>query len=197
MEQTPLVGGPQGLDPSDGETGVTGRGGADGGKKHGHSLRICHANPLPPANMLLDRNSTEITSLRSMGDWLENVRTLPCKDAFTGMSYNSCDTLAKTSAEDFKKVGVTIVGPPKKIASGFASTPDMTHPFQLYDQKPSPITDTMTSECRKANPPHSEIILLSQSPGIHNSDNLAAKATQGIKRAVQALRLNGQKALMY
>ncbi|XP_061081658.1 ephrin type-A receptor 3 isoform X2 [Conger conger] len=81
------------------------------------SLKIIANTASRPANMLLDRNSTEITALRAMGDWLESVRTLPCKDAFTGVSYNSCDTLPKTSAEDFKKVGVTIVGPPKKIVS--------------------------------------------------------------------------------
>ncbi|XP_030643062.1 ephrin type-A receptor 3 [Chanos chanos] len=81
------------------------------------SLKITANTTSRPANLLLDRNSTDITSFRTMGDWLESVRTLPCKEAFSGVSYSSCDTLAKTSAEDFKKIGVTIVGPQKKVVS--------------------------------------------------------------------------------
>ncbi|MBN3299470.1 EPHA3 protein, partial [Amia calva] len=81
------------------------------------SLKIIANTASRPSNLLLDRNSTDITAFRSMGDWLESVRTAPCKDAYTGVSYSSCDTLAKTSTEDFKKVGVTIVGPQKKIVS--------------------------------------------------------------------------------
>nr|XP_029500867.1 ephrin type-A receptor 3-like [Oncorhynchus nerka] len=82
------------------------------------SLKIT-ANTSPrPANLLLDRSSSEVVqSLGTMGDWLDNVRTLPCKEAFSGVSYSSCDTLPKTSAEDLKKVGVTIVGPQKNIVS--------------------------------------------------------------------------------
>ncbi|XP_028846132.1 ephrin type-A receptor 3 isoform X2 [Denticeps clupeoides] len=82
------------------------------------SLKITANAPSRPANLLLDQNSTDVTSFRTMGDWLDNVRTLPCKEAFSGVSYSSSDTLPKTSAEkDFKKVGVTIVGPQKKIVS--------------------------------------------------------------------------------
>ncbi|XP_049341020.1 ephrin type-A receptor 3 isoform X2 [Astyanax mexicanus] len=81
------------------------------------SLKITANTACRPVNLLLDRNSTDMTSFGTMGDWLETVRTLPCKEAFSGVSYSSCDTLPKTSAEDFKKVGVTIVGPQKKIVS--------------------------------------------------------------------------------
>uniref|UniRef100_W5LC30 receptor protein-tyrosine kinase n=1 Tax=Astyanax mexicanus TaxID=7994 RepID=W5LC30_ASTMX len=81
------------------------------------SLKITANTASRPVNLLLDRNSTDMTSFGTMGDWLETVRTLPCKEAFSGVSYSSCDTLPKTSAEDFKKVGVTIVGPQKKIVS--------------------------------------------------------------------------------
>ncbi|CAB1328811.1 unnamed protein product [Coregonus sp. 'balchen'] len=82
------------------------------------SLKIT-ANTSPrPANLLLDRSSSEVVqSLGTMGDWLDNVRSLPFKEAFSGVSYSSCDTLPKTSAEDLKKVGVTIVGPQKNIVS--------------------------------------------------------------------------------
>uniref|UniRef100_A0A674CXW1 receptor protein-tyrosine kinase n=1 Tax=Salmo trutta TaxID=8032 RepID=A0A674CXW1_SALTR len=44
-------------------------------------------------------SSEVVQSLGTMGDWLDNVRTLPCKEAFSGVSYSSCDTLPKTSAE--------------------------------------------------------------------------------------------------
>uniref|UniRef100_A0A8C8DC42 receptor protein-tyrosine kinase n=1 Tax=Oncorhynchus tshawytscha TaxID=74940 RepID=A0A8C8DC42_ONCTS len=73
------------------------------------SLKITANTSSRPANLLLDRSSSEVVpSLDTMGDWLDSVRTLPCKEAFSGVSYSSCDTLPKTSAEDLKKVGVTI-----------------------------------------------------------------------------------------
>ncbi|XP_038870624.1 ephrin type-A receptor 3 [Salvelinus namaycush] len=82
------------------------------------SLKITANTSSRPANLLLDRRSSEVVpSLDTMGDWLDSVRTLPCKEAFSGVSYSSCDTLPKTSAEDLKKVGVTIVGPQKNIVS--------------------------------------------------------------------------------
>nr|XP_046222443.1 ephrin type-A receptor 3 isoform X3 [Oncorhynchus gorbuscha] len=65
------------------------------------SLKITANTSSRPANLLLDRSSSEVVpSLDTMGDWLDSVRTLPCKEAFSGVSYNSCDTLPKTSAED-------------------------------------------------------------------------------------------------
>ncbi|RXN20994.1 ephrin type-A receptor 3-like protein [Labeo rohita] len=63
------------------------------------SLKITASTTSRPVNLLLDRTSTDITSFHTMGDWLESARTLPCKDAFSGVGYSSCDTLAKTSAE--------------------------------------------------------------------------------------------------
>ncbi|MGH0147959.1 UNVERIFIED_CONTAM: hypothetical protein FKN15_044812 [Acipenser sinensis] len=59
-----------------------------------------------PSNLLLDRNSTDITAFRSMGDWLESVRTVPCKEHYTGVSYSSCNTLAKTSVDYGSPVGI-------------------------------------------------------------------------------------------
>ncbi|KAK2850077.1 hypothetical protein Q7C36_008860 [Tachysurus vachellii] len=79
------------------------------------SLKITASTTSRPVNQL--RTSTDITSFSTVGHWLESARTLPCKEAFSGVSYSSCDTLPKTSAEDFKKVGVTFVGPQKKIVS--------------------------------------------------------------------------------
>uniref|UniRef100_A0A4W6FEK4 receptor protein-tyrosine kinase n=1 Tax=Lates calcarifer TaxID=8187 RepID=A0A4W6FEK4_LATCA len=79
------------------------------------SLKITEAKPA--TNLLLDRSSSEVPPMGTMGEWMDGMRTLPCKEAFSGVSYSSCDTLAKTSTEDLKKVGVTIVGPQKKIVS--------------------------------------------------------------------------------
>uniref|UniRef100_A0A3B4CM88 receptor protein-tyrosine kinase n=1 Tax=Pygocentrus nattereri TaxID=42514 RepID=A0A3B4CM88_PYGNA len=63
------------------------------------SLKITANTASRPVNLLVDRNSTDVASFSTMGDWLESVRTLPCKEAFSGVSYSSCDTLPKTSAE--------------------------------------------------------------------------------------------------
>lgn len=58
-----------------------------------------HLFPCRPANLLLDRSSSEVPSVGTVGDWMDGMRTLPCKEAFSGVSYSSCDTLAKTSTE--------------------------------------------------------------------------------------------------
>ncbi|XP_054643890.1 ephrin type-A receptor 3 isoform X1 [Dunckerocampus dactyliophorus] len=81
------------------------------------SLKITANTTSRPANLLLDRSSSEVPSIGTMGEWMDGMRTLPCNEAFSGVSYSSCDTLAKTSTEDLKKVGVTIAGPQKKIVS--------------------------------------------------------------------------------
>uniref|UniRef100_A0A8D0CH63 receptor protein-tyrosine kinase n=1 Tax=Scleropages formosus TaxID=113540 RepID=A0A8D0CH63_SCLFO len=63
------------------------------------NLKVTANTASRPANTLLDRNSSDMASLRSTGGWLDNARTLPCKDAFGGVGYTSCDTLTKTTAE--------------------------------------------------------------------------------------------------
>uniref|UniRef100_A0A8C6LLK0 receptor protein-tyrosine kinase n=1 Tax=Nothobranchius furzeri TaxID=105023 RepID=A0A8C6LLK0_NOTFU len=63
------------------------------------SLKITANTTSRPANLLLDRSSAEAPSLPTMGDWMDAMRTLPCKEAFSGVSYSSCDTLAKTSTD--------------------------------------------------------------------------------------------------
>uniref|UniRef100_A0ACB8FH77 Ephrin type-A receptor 3 n=1 Tax=Sphaerodactylus townsendi TaxID=933632 RepID=A0ACB8FH77_9SAUR len=74
-----------------------------------------------PSNLLLDQSSIEISALRSTGDWLHGIRIGQCKEIFTGVEYSSCDTIAKISSDDMKKVGVTIIGPQKKFISGIKS----------------------------------------------------------------------------
>ncbi|CAG09222.1 unnamed protein product, partial [Tetraodon nigroviridis] len=90
------------------------------------SLKITANTTSRPANLLLDRSSSEVTSVGTVGDWMDGMRTLPCKEAFSGVSYSSCDTLAKTSTEDLKKVGVTIVGQQKKIVSSLKAVESHT-----------------------------------------------------------------------
>uniref|UniRef100_A0A8D0Q1A8 receptor protein-tyrosine kinase n=1 Tax=Sus scrofa TaxID=9823 RepID=A0A8D0Q1A8_PIG len=79
------------------------------------SLKIITSAAARPSNLLLDQSNVDITTFRTTGDWLNGVRTAQCKEIFTGVEYSSCDTIAKISTDDMKKVGVTVVGPQKKI----------------------------------------------------------------------------------
>ncbi|XP_077947518.1 ephrin type-A receptor 3 isoform X8 [Gasterosteus aculeatus] len=63
------------------------------------SLKITANTTSRPANLLLDRSSSEVPAMGTLGDWIDGMRTLPCKEAFSGVSYSSCDTLAKTSTD--------------------------------------------------------------------------------------------------
>ncbi|XP_062371283.1 ephrin type-A receptor 3 isoform X2 [Cinclus cinclus] len=81
------------------------------------SLKIITNAAARPSNLLLDQSNIDISAFRSTGDWLNGFRTGQCKDIFTGVEYSSCDTIAKISTDDMKKVGVTVVGPQKKIVS--------------------------------------------------------------------------------
>uniref|UniRef100_A0AC11EG68 EPH receptor A3 n=1 Tax=Ovis aries TaxID=9940 RepID=A0AC11EG68_SHEEP len=81
------------------------------------SLKIITSAAARPSNLLLDQSNIDITTFRTTGDWLNGVRTAQCKEIFTGVEYSSCDTIAKISADDMKKVGVTVVGPQKKVIS--------------------------------------------------------------------------------
>ncbi|XP_059675033.1 ephrin type-A receptor 3 [Gavia stellata] len=81
------------------------------------SLKIITNAAARPSNLLLDQSNVDISAFRTTGDWLNGFRTGQCKDIFTGVEYSSCDTIAKISTDDMKKVGVTVVGPQKKIVS--------------------------------------------------------------------------------
>ncbi|XP_068765138.1 ephrin type-A receptor 3 isoform X5 [Struthio camelus] len=81
------------------------------------SLKIITNAAARPSNLLLDQSNADISAFRTTGDWLNGFRTGQCKDIFTGVEYSSCDTIAKFSTDDMKKVGVTVVGPQKKIIS--------------------------------------------------------------------------------
>ncbi|XP_041534487.1 ephrin type-A receptor 3 [Microtus oregoni] len=81
------------------------------------SLKIITSAAARPSNLLLDQSNVDITTFHTTGDWLNGVRTAHCKEIFTGVEYSSCDTIAKICTDDMKKVGVTVVGPQKKIIS--------------------------------------------------------------------------------
>ncbi|XP_072202944.1 ephrin type-A receptor 3 isoform X3 [Excalfactoria chinensis] len=81
------------------------------------SLKIITNAAARPSNLLLDQSNIDISAFRTAGDWLNGFRTGQCKGIFTGVEYSSCDTIAKISTDDMKKVGVTVVGPQKKIVS--------------------------------------------------------------------------------
>ncbi|XP_066063840.1 ephrin type-A receptor 3 [Chamaea fasciata] len=81
------------------------------------SLKIITNAAARPSNLLLDQSNIDVSAFRTTGDWLNGFRTGQCKDIFTGVEYSSCDTIAKISTDDMKKVGVTVVGPQKKIVS--------------------------------------------------------------------------------
>ncbi|XP_027763208.1 ephrin type-A receptor 3 [Empidonax traillii] len=81
------------------------------------SLKIITNAAARPSNLLLDQSNVDISAFRSTGDWLNGFRTGQCKDIFTGVEYSSCDTIAKISTDEMKKVGVTVVGPQKKVVS--------------------------------------------------------------------------------
>ncbi|XP_066476081.1 ephrin type-A receptor 3 isoform X2 [Tiliqua scincoides] len=85
------------------------------------SLKIITNAAARPSNLLLDQSSIEISAFCSTGDWVNGIRIGQCKDIFTGVEYSSCDTIAKISSDDMKKVGVTIVGPQKKLISSIKS----------------------------------------------------------------------------
>ncbi|XP_042666462.1 ephrin type-A receptor 3 [Centrocercus urophasianus] len=81
------------------------------------SLKIITNAAARPSNLLLDQSNIDISAFRTTGDWLNGFRTGQCKGIFTGVEYSSCDTIAKISTDDMKKIGVTVVGPQKKIVS--------------------------------------------------------------------------------
>lgn len=81
------------------------------------SLKIITSTAARPSNLLLDQSNVDIPTFHTTGDWLNGMRTPHCKEIFTGVEYSSCDTIAKISTDDMKKVGVTVVGPQKKIIS--------------------------------------------------------------------------------
>ncbi|KAG7256322.1 hypothetical protein CRUP_017082, partial [Coryphaenoides rupestris] len=87
-----------------------------------------------PTNQLLEQQSgSEVTSWDTVGDWMDGMRTLPCKEAFSGVCYSSCDTMPKTSTEDLKKMGgsssssTTTLGPQKSLVSSLKASLKDSH----------------------------------------------------------------------
>ncbi|XP_056435406.1 ephrin type-A receptor 3 isoform X2 [Gadus chalcogrammus] len=90
------------------------------------TLKITANTTSRPTNQLLEQSTSEATSWDTVGDWMDGMRTLPCKEAFSGVCYSSCDTMPKTSTEDLKKAGGTLGGSQKNIVSSLKASLD-TH----------------------------------------------------------------------
>ncbi|XP_066548567.1 ephrin type-A receptor 7 isoform X2 [Amia ocellicauda] len=70
-----------------------------------------------PISPLLDQNTPDFTTFRSVGDWLEAIKMERYKDNFTAAGYSSLETVARMTVEDMMSLGITLVGHQKKIMS--------------------------------------------------------------------------------
>uniref|UniRef100_W5NK05 Ephrin type-A receptor 7 n=2 Tax=Lepisosteidae TaxID=7915 RepID=W5NK05_LEPOC len=70
-----------------------------------------------PISPLLDQNTPDFTTFRSVGDWLEAIKMERYKDNFTAAGYSSLESVARMTIEDMMSLGITLVGHQKKIMS--------------------------------------------------------------------------------
>uniref|UniRef100_A0A8C9WK57 Ephrin type-A receptor 7 n=1 Tax=Scleropages formosus TaxID=113540 RepID=A0A8C9WK57_SCLFO len=70
-----------------------------------------------PISPLLDQNTPDFTTFRSVGDWLEAIKMERYKDNFTAAGYSSLESVARMTIEDVMSLGITLVGHQKKIMS--------------------------------------------------------------------------------
>ncbi|MBN3283440.1 EPHA7 protein, partial [Polyodon spathula] len=70
-----------------------------------------------PISPLLDQNTPDFTTFRTVGDWLEAIKMERYKDNFTAAGYSSLESVARMTIEDMLSLGITLVGHQKKIMS--------------------------------------------------------------------------------
>ncbi|XP_033860705.1 ephrin type-A receptor 7-like [Acipenser ruthenus] len=70
-----------------------------------------------PISPLLDQNTPDFTTFRSVGDWLEAIKMERYNDNFTAAGYSSLESVARMTIEDVLSLGITLVGHQKKIMS--------------------------------------------------------------------------------
>ncbi|KAL4649052.1 ephrin type-A receptor 7 isoform X1 [Arapaima gigas] len=70
-----------------------------------------------PISPLLDQNTPDFTTFRTVGDWLEAIKMERYKDNFTAAGYSSLESVARMTIEDVMSLGITLVGHQKKIMS--------------------------------------------------------------------------------
>ncbi|KAJ8270790.1 hypothetical protein GJAV_G00119310 [Gymnothorax javanicus] len=70
-----------------------------------------------PISPLLDQNTPDFTTFRSVGDWLEAIKMERYKDNFTAAGYSSLESVARMTIEDVMSLGISLVGHQKKIMS--------------------------------------------------------------------------------
>uniref|UniRef100_A0AAY4BDR1 Ephrin type-A receptor 7 n=1 Tax=Denticeps clupeoides TaxID=299321 RepID=A0AAY4BDR1_9TELE len=66
---------------------------------------------------LLDQNTPDFATFRSVGDWLEAIKMERYNDNFTATGYSSLESVARMTIEDVMSLGITLVGHQKKIMS--------------------------------------------------------------------------------
>ncbi|XP_048387130.1 ephrin type-A receptor 7 isoform X5 [Stegostoma tigrinum] len=82
-----------------------------------NSLKVPLGTCSRPINPLLDQNTPDFTSFRSVGDWLEAIKMERYKDNFTAAGYSTLESVARMTIEDVLSLGITLVGHQKKILS--------------------------------------------------------------------------------
>uniref|UniRef100_A0AAY4CWX1 Ephrin type-A receptor 7 n=1 Tax=Denticeps clupeoides TaxID=299321 RepID=A0AAY4CWX1_9TELE len=70
-----------------------------------------------PISPLLDQNTPDFATFRSVGDWLEAIKMERYNDNFTATGYSSLESVARMTIEDVMSLGITLVGHQKKIMS--------------------------------------------------------------------------------
>ncbi|KPP77503.1 ephrin type-A receptor 7-like [Scleropages formosus] len=105
-----------------------------------------------PISPLLDQNTPDFTTFRSVGDWLEAIKMERYKDNFTAAGYSSLESVARMTIEDVMSLGITLVGHQKKIMSSIQTMrAQMLHLHGTGVQKSSqtPVSNERNGEALK------------------------------------------------
>ncbi|KAJ8356039.1 hypothetical protein SKAU_G00188330 [Synaphobranchus kaupii] len=95
-----------------------------------------------PISPLLDQNTPDFTTFRSVGDWLEAIKMERYKDNFTAAGYSSLESVARMTIEDVMSLGITLVGHQKKIMSSIQTMrAQMLHLHGTGVQRANPKAD--------------------------------------------------------
>ncbi|XP_036398786.1 ephrin type-A receptor 7-like isoform X1 [Megalops cyprinoides] len=74
-----------------------------------------------PSGPLLDPNTPDFTTFRSVEDWLEAIKMERYKDSFAAAGFTSLDSVASMTAEDVMSLGIALVGHQRKIMCSIQS----------------------------------------------------------------------------
>uniref|UniRef100_UPI0035902FFF ephrin type-B receptor 2-like isoform X4 n=1 Tax=Myxine glutinosa TaxID=7769 RepID=UPI0035902FFF len=79
------------------------------------SLKAVSGVNAADAQQLLDRTAPDFTSFGSVEDWLDAIKMGRYKENFANAGFASFDLVARMTAEDILRIGVTLAGHQKKI----------------------------------------------------------------------------------